>query len=184
MAVSILNRKRDLTYLVYFSIHLCIMFRESPPIDVEPLFAFRPILSPDPPPFSVVDLATLYPAQYTPALSATLHRYQAEAYQDAFFVAGGEGDVPFFKFFTWMEAAVHVPVALWSLGALVRGTLPLLFCGFVLFVLLALPCFCAVGDGNGSDGFGKLGRQRRLTGRRKREEEGREGGHNGEGCES
>jgi hypothetical protein len=116
----------------------------------------------------VVDLATLYPAQYTPALSTALHRYQAEAYKDAFFVAGGEGDVPFFKFFTWMEAAVHVPVALWSLGALVRGTLPLVFCGFVLFVLFALRCVCAVGNGNGS-GFGRLGRQRRFMGRRRRE---------------
>lgn len=71
MAVSILNRKRDLTYLVYFSIHLCIMFRESPSIDVEPLFAFRPILSPDPPPLSGRPRDPLSSAVYPGALGNT-----------------------------------------------------------------------------------------------------------------
>lgn len=38
-------------------------------------------------------------------------------YQDRFFTE----EFAYFEFFRWMEAAVHVPVSLWAVGALLRG---------------------------------------------------------------
>jgi len=88
MATSILSRKRDLAYLVYFCIHIPVMF--------------------------LIDLTSLYPPALTPAFSTAIKQYHITTFQDQFFVS----PPPFFVFFMWMEAFFHVPVSLWSIFGL------------------------------------------------------------------
>ncbi|OBT53146.1 hypothetical protein VE04_07733, partial [Pseudogymnoascus sp. 24MN13] len=91
MATPILQRKRDTAYLVYFLIHIVVLF--------------------------LVDLSPLYPSSLRPALSTKLLAYQAEVYQDRFFAI----EIPFFEFFRYMEAVIHLPVSFWAIRALVNA---------------------------------------------------------------
>ncbi|KFY71848.1 hypothetical protein V499_07979 [Pseudogymnoascus sp. VKM F-103] len=91
MATPILQRKRDTAYLVYFLIHIVVLF--------------------------LVDLSPLYPSSLRPALSTKLLAYQADVYQDRFFAI----EIPFFEFFRYMEAVIHLPVSFWAIRALVKA---------------------------------------------------------------
>jgi hypothetical protein len=111
MATPILQRKRDTAYLVYFLIHIVVLFRSSPTPTAStpfPVTADKLINA-------VVDLSPLYPSSLRPALSTKLLAYQAEVYQDRFFAV----EIPFFEFFRYMEAVIHLPVSFWAIGALV-----------------------------------------------------------------
>ncbi|KFX91140.1 hypothetical protein V490_06059 [Pseudogymnoascus sp. VKM F-3557] len=91
MATSIFERKRDFAYLLYFLIHIVVLF--------------------------LVDLSPLFPDSLRLSLSNELLAYQANVYQDRFFAV----EIPFFEFFRYMEAAIHVPVSFWAIRALVKG---------------------------------------------------------------
>jgi len=92
MAVSILARKRDLAYFVYFVIHLPVLF--------------------------IVDLQALYPPSLVPAFMNGIRTWYIATYKDLFFTA----PTAFFKLFMWLEAVYHVPVTLWALGGLWRNS--------------------------------------------------------------
>jgi hypothetical protein len=64
------------------------------------------------------------------SLSNELLAYQANVYQDRFFAV----EIPFFEFFRYMEAAIHVPVSFWAVRALVKGDhkVPLVLLAYAL----------------------------------------------------
>ncbi|TAQ83048.1 hypothetical protein B7494_g8629 [Chlorociboria aeruginascens] len=88
MGTSLLTRKRDLAYFVYFAIHIPVMF--------------------------LVDLQALYPPSLVPAPLTSLKAFYMQTYKDLFFVA----PPPFFKLFMGLELVYHVPVSLWALKGL------------------------------------------------------------------
>jgi len=87
-SVSLLRRKLDLAYFVYFCIHLPVMF--------------------------FIDLTSLYPPSYVPKVSIALKEYLISSYQDQFFIS----PPPFFVFYVWLELFFHVPISLWSIYGL------------------------------------------------------------------
>ncbi|KAI4245184.1 MAG: hypothetical protein L6R42_010252 [Xanthoria sp. 1 TBL-2021] len=97
--LSIWSRKRDLCYLIFFVIHVPVMFS--------------------------IDLPALYPPSLTPTLLTTLRTYYHTTYKDQFFSPTGP-PTAWFSVFLWMEALYHVPLSLWAVGALYDGTHPLL----------------------------------------------------------
>ncbi|KAL3428509.1 membrane protein SPAC56F8.07 [Phlyctema vagabunda] len=84
-------KKRDMVYLLYFLIHIPVMF--------------------------LVDLYPLYPIFIIPDFMSDLRTWYIVTYHDLFFVS----PPPFFVFFAWLELLFHVPVAFWSVGGLWRG---------------------------------------------------------------
>ncbi|KAF1344228.1 transmembrane protein 6/97 [Delphinella strobiligena] len=90
MATSIWNRKRDLIYLVFFAIHIPVMF--------------------------LVDLTSLYPAALKPQFVTALRGWYIDTYRDQFFVS----PPAWFDAYIWMELIYHVPLSTWALGALLR----------------------------------------------------------------
>ncbi|KAH8804903.1 integral membrane protein-like protein [Xylogone sp. PMI_703] len=92
MVRSILSRKRDLAYLIYFVIHLPIMF--------------------------LVDLQGLYPPSIVPKFMTNITDFHKNTYKDQFFVS----PPPFFKLFMWLELLYHVPMCLWSYSGLVNDS--------------------------------------------------------------
>lgn len=67
----------------------------------------------------VVDLVSLYPTSITPTFMLDLRAYYIRTYADRFFTA----QVPsWFLIYMWMEAGIHIPVSLWAVGGLWRGT--------------------------------------------------------------
>jgi len=80
----------DLLYLIFFFIHVPIMF--------------------------TVDLVPLYPASLTPEFLLSIRADYIATYSDQFFVS----PPPFFTLYMWMEVFFHVPVSVWAVGALLR----------------------------------------------------------------
>jgi hypothetical protein len=62
-------------------------------------------------------MTTIYPAEYIPEISKKLLAFQAANYKDMFFVS----PPAWFRMYMWMELFFHVPISLWSIGALWRG---------------------------------------------------------------
>ncbi|KAF2137992.1 uncharacterized protein K452DRAFT_256741 [Aplosporella prunicola CBS 121167] len=88
---SILFRKRDLLYLIFFCIHLPVMF--------------------------LVDLTPLYPESMKPVFMMSLRKYYIDTYQDQFFIA----PPAWFRMYMWMELLYHAPLCVWAIGALMRN---------------------------------------------------------------
>ncbi|KAF4553023.1 Hypothetical protein D9617_8g050360 [Elsinoe fawcettii] len=88
MATSIFTRKTDLLYLIFFSIHLLVMFN--------------------------VDLIGLYPAWLQQTYMLDLRKWQVATYKDQFFVS----PPAWFTLYTWLELLYHVPFCLWAIPAL------------------------------------------------------------------
>ena len=87
----LLSRKLDCAYVVWFGLHLCIMF--------------------------AVDLVPLYPRAYQPAALLEVRKWYITTYQDRFFTH----PPAWFTAYAWMELFYHVPLSIWAIGALVRG---------------------------------------------------------------
>lgn len=107
--MSILTRKSDLLYLLFFLTHIPIMFCNAPP----------PSPSPNPssntPPG--VDLTPLYPPSLKPTFTTTLRTWYIQTYRDQFFVS----PPAWFNLYMYMELLYHVPLSIWAVGALLRG---------------------------------------------------------------
>lgn len=91
MAKSILSRKRDLLYLVFFIIHIPVML--------------------------CVDLTPLYPISLKPQFMIDLRKWYIVTYSDQFFVSPPK----WFELYMWLEALLHLPVSFWAIGALIRN---------------------------------------------------------------
>ncbi|KAG4024951.1 hypothetical protein MFRU_077g00180 [Monilinia fructicola] len=92
MPTSIFTRKLDLLYLVYFIIHIPVMF--------------------------LMDLQTLYPPSLTPTFLTSIKNFYITTYNDQFFISPPS----YFILFTWLELLVHVPVSFWAIRALLRDS--------------------------------------------------------------
>jgi len=109
MATSIFRRKRDLLYLVFFCIHLPIMFCT---LSGQP---YQRMFHADIP--EGVDLAPLWPTAIKPAFLDTIRTYYIETFRDQFF----SSPPAWFNAYIWMELIYHVPLSIWAIGALLRG---------------------------------------------------------------
>ncbi|CAK4033392.1 integral membrane [Lecanosticta acicola] len=87
---TLLSRKKDLIYLIFFAIHIPVMF--------------------------FVDLAPLYPSSLKPTPITLLRNWYIQTYRDKFFIA----PPAWFTMYIWMELIYHVPLSLWAVGALLR----------------------------------------------------------------
>jgi hypothetical protein len=58
-------------------------------------------------------MTTIYPTEYIPEISKKLLAFQAANYKDMFFVS----PPAWFRMYMWMELFFHVPISLWSSGA-------------------------------------------------------------------
>ncbi|KAG8631432.1 hypothetical protein KVT40_000572 [Elsinoe batatas] len=88
MATSVFSRKTDLFYLVFFCIHLVVMFN--------------------------VDLVSLYPDWLKQKYMLDLRKWQVATYKDQFFVS----PPAWFTLYTYLELLYHVPFCLWAIPAL------------------------------------------------------------------
>ncbi|KAF2623663.1 hypothetical protein BU25DRAFT_461750 [Macroventuria anomochaeta] len=91
MADSILTRKRDLIYLVFFITHLPVML------------AF--------------DLTAYYPINIKPLWMGDLRTWYVATYGDRFFY----NPPAWFGVLTFLELVYHLPLTLWAIPALVRN---------------------------------------------------------------
>ncbi|EAU32874.1 predicted protein [Aspergillus terreus NIH2624] len=91
MASSLLTRKRDLLYFIFFVIHVPIIF--------------------------LVDTVPLLPSWLVTDFSHTLREYYIVNYHDKFFE---EAAPAWFTLFTAMELVYHAPLSVWAIGALWR----------------------------------------------------------------
>ncbi|KAK5133803.1 hypothetical protein LTR08_007232 [Meristemomyces frigidus] len=89
---SILSRKRDLAYLAFFLIHVPVML--------------------------CLDLAPFYPESLKPQFITDIHTFYVGTYGDQFF----SSPPAWFTFYTWMELLYHIPLSVWAIGALLRGS--------------------------------------------------------------
>ena len=84
-------RPLDAIYIVWFALHLLVMFN--------------------------VDLVPSYPPSLTPQYLLDLRQWYIETHHDRFFV----DPPAWFSLFMWMELIYHVPLSLWAIPALMRG---------------------------------------------------------------
>ncbi|KAI9930230.1 hypothetical protein ASPWEDRAFT_35527 [Aspergillus wentii DTO 134E9] len=88
---SLWSRKRDLTYFLFFAIHIPLIF--------------------------LVDTVPLLPSFLQTELSTHIRGFYIDTFHDKFF----ENPAPvWFQTFIWMELLYHSPLSLWALGALLR----------------------------------------------------------------
>lgn len=87
----LLSRKRDTAYVVWFVLHLAIMF--------------------------CVDLVPLYPKSLQPAPLLQMRKWYISTYHDRFFI----NPPAWFTSYAWMEAFYHVPISIWAIYALIQG---------------------------------------------------------------
>jgi len=106
------NRKRDLLYLIFFLIHITVMFRK--PQSLHPIFPFNDHQTYNLP---VIDLTPIYPAAIKPQFLTTLRTWYITTYRDQFFTR----PPAWFNAYMWMEALYHLPLSVWAIGALLRG---------------------------------------------------------------
>lgn len=114
MAPSILSRKRDLIYLIFFTIHIPIVFCKSP---VHYSRTRKKILLTKNTSETVIDIYPLYPPSLIPSFLTTLRTWYIKTYADKFFIS----PPAWFIFYTWMELLYHVPLSLWAIQALWKG---------------------------------------------------------------
>ncbi|KAE8330078.1 transmembrane protein 6/97 [Aspergillus sergii] len=88
---SLISRKRDLIYFIFFAIHLPIIF--------------------------LVDTVPLLPSILQTNLSHQIRSFYIATYHDKFF---SEPAPAWFSTFIAMELVYHAPLSLWALGALLR----------------------------------------------------------------
>ncbi|KAJ5812630.1 hypothetical protein N7474_008931 [Penicillium riverlandense] len=90
--MTILHRKADLAYLIFFAIHVPIIF--------------------------LIDTVPLQPAFMRMDISLQLREFYVSSYRDKFF----EEPAPtWFAVFIWMELFYHVPLSLWAIRGLLRN---------------------------------------------------------------
>ncbi|KAF2264082.1 hypothetical protein CC78DRAFT_580826 [Lojkania enalia] len=92
--MSILKRKRDLVYLLFFVVHVVVML------------AF--------------DLTSYYPPSLKPAWMTEIRTWYHAKYGDRFFDPGASVP-PFFPLYTLLELTLHLPLSLWLIPALLRN---------------------------------------------------------------
>ncbi|PNS21723.1 hypothetical protein CAC42_1577 [Sphaceloma murrayae] len=85
-----MSRKIDLIYMIFFAIHLIVMFN--------------------------VDLHPLWPASIRPAYMDSLRQWYVTTYRDQFFVA----PPAWFDLYMYLELIYHVPLCLWAIPALLN----------------------------------------------------------------
>jgi hypothetical protein len=107
--MSILSRKRDLSYLLFFAIHVPIIFRKACTL----LYTTVPILMKN----TVVDAYPLWPTSLRPAFMDDIRSFYITTYKDQFFISPPS----WFRMYIYMELLYHVPLSLWAIGALLRG---------------------------------------------------------------
>lgn len=114
--MSILARKRDLCYLIFFAIHIPIVL-------CTPLYSLdRSKL-----PYKTltylagVDLYPLYPTWARPQFMSDLRKFYIDTYHDQFFTH----PPAWFSMYAYMELVYHLPLSVWAVPALLRGVLPL-----------------------------------------------------------
>ncbi|OGM50611.1 integral membrane protein [Aspergillus bombycis] len=90
-SASLISRKRDLIYFIFFAIHLPIIF--------------------------LVDTVPLLPSLLQTNLSHHIRSYYIATYHDKFF---SEPAPAWFSTYIAMELVYHAPLSLWALGALLR----------------------------------------------------------------
>ncbi|KAE8376011.1 transmembrane protein 6/97 [Aspergillus bertholletiae] len=90
-STSLISRKRDLIYFIFFAIHLPIIF--------------------------LIDTVPLLPSVLQTNVSHHIRSYYIETYHDKFF---SEPSPMWFSTFIAMELVYHAPLSLWALGALLR----------------------------------------------------------------
>ncbi|KAB8070945.1 putative integral membrane protein [Aspergillus leporis] len=90
-SASLLSRKCDLIYFIFFAVHLPIIF--------------------------LVDAVPLLPSILQTNLSHQLRSFYIETYHDKFF---SEAPPAWFSTFIAMELLYHAPLSLWALGALLK----------------------------------------------------------------
>ncbi|CAG8979442.1 hypothetical protein HYALB_00011955 [Hymenoscyphus albidus] len=105
---SIFSRKRDLAYMVHFTIGIPIAL--------------------------VMDLQAIYPPHLVPDILTSLKDFYVNTYHDQYYV----NTPPFFKLFLWIELLYQVPVMIWGLGGLYRNSpkIPLALLPFAIKVFL------------------------------------------------
>ncbi|KAH8729032.1 transmembrane protein 6/97 [Phaeosphaeriaceae sp. PMI808] len=94
MTTSIFQRKRDFVYLVFFIIHVPVMFS--------------------------FDLSSLYPASIKPLWMDSIRVWYFETYGDRFF-SPTHPPPAWFTVFIFLELVYHVPLTLWAIPALLRN---------------------------------------------------------------
>ncbi|KAK0266317.1 hypothetical protein LTR48_005480 [Friedmanniomyces endolithicus] len=94
---SVLSRKRDIVYLLFFIIHI-------------PVILF-------------VDTFPLYPAQLRPQFMHDIRNFYITTYHDRFFTA----PPAWFMLYVWFELLYHLPLSVWAIGAIIRGMDALFF---------------------------------------------------------
>ncbi|ATZ57999.1 hypothetical protein BCIN_15g04950 [Botrytis cinerea B05.10] len=108
MASSILDRKLDLLYLIYFFLHIPVMF--------------------------LMDLQSLYPASLTPSFLTAIKDFHIANYNDLFFVS----PPIYFNLFVWLECLIHLPVSFWAIRGLLKDSprIPLILLPYALETFL------------------------------------------------
>lgn len=109
MATSIFSRKLDLVYLLFFLIHIPVMFCEFLQLSSD---GDRKRANAR----SGVDLTPLYPAAFKPQFMTDLRAWYIHTYRDQFFTQ----PPAWFNAYMWMELAYHVPISVWAIGGLLR----------------------------------------------------------------
>ena len=72
----------------------------------------------------MVDLGSLYPADFRPQLVTDIRTWYIGNFKDRFFT-----DPPtWFQGYVWMEAVYHLPFSFFIIPALLRGTMDVLPC--------------------------------------------------------
>ncbi|KAF2836044.1 hypothetical protein M501DRAFT_997272 [Patellaria atrata CBS 101060] len=110
----LLQRKKDLAYLVFFAHHLANAL--------------------------LIDLQPFYPAHLIPPWLSAIRTNYAVSYGDRFLL----DPPPWFVAYTWVEALYHCPLSVWAVGALWRDDpkTPLRLLPFAL--LMSLTTFTCV----------------------------------------
>lgn len=127
MATSILSRKKDLFYMIFFCMGLLSMLSMSTLSVSQSTSVFKAYsysmfgrMNPTDCLPLVVDLQALYPPSMVPEFMVNIKAFYLNTYHDQFFVQ----TPPFFEFFMWTEIFFQGPVMLWGIGALLRGKEP------------------------------------------------------------
>ncbi|KAH9824503.1 putative membrane protein [Teratosphaeria destructans] len=123
MPRSTFSRKRDLTYLTFFLIHIPIVF--------------------------FVDSAPLWPEALKPTFMTTLRTFYIETYHDQFFTS----PPAWFTMYMWMDVLYHVPLSIWAVGALLRDDPRLPIHLLVYAVQTAITTSTCISDYLGWDDF-------------------------------
>jgi hypothetical protein len=109
MAQPLIQRKKDLLYLTYFSIAIPIAFSK-----LLILFYFPEQTLTVP---LVVDLEPIYPVHLIPQFMTDIKEYYIAGWRDQNFIT----PTPTFLGFIWSEALIQVPVMIWGWKALRQG---------------------------------------------------------------